>query len=96
MLPSGGGERACEGGKKDPTVGRACDLPWVVETTYSRFFRRPTVGRFLGPWEGGCRRGEKSRVCRVGTSLGEELKRRDFSFRESTEILVDRGRRIEG
>jgi len=36
-----------EGVKKRSTVGRLCDLPWVVETTYSRFFRRPTVGRFL-------------------------------------------------
>ena len=34
--------------KKDPTVGRRTDLPWVGETTYSRFFRRPTVGRFWG------------------------------------------------
>ena len=33
--------------KKEPTVGRRCDLPWVVSTTYSRFFRRPTVDRFL-------------------------------------------------
>ena len=33
--------------KKGPTVGRSTDLPWVGETTYSRFFRRPTVGRFL-------------------------------------------------
>ena len=40
-------EEACEWGKKEPTVGRTCDLPWVGETTYSRFFRRPTVGRFL-------------------------------------------------
>ena len=29
-------------------VGRRCDLPWGVITTYSRFFRRPTVGLFLG------------------------------------------------
>ena len=33
--------------QKRPTVGRLCDLPWVASTTYSRFFRRPTVGRFL-------------------------------------------------
>ena len=38
---------ALRGAKKKPTVGRRCDLPWVGETTYSRFFRRPTVGRFL-------------------------------------------------
>ncbi|ERJ71582.1 hypothetical protein HMPREF1556_01228 [Porphyromonas sp. oral taxon 278 str. W7784] len=25
--------------KKRPTVGRSNDLPWVGETTYSRFFR---------------------------------------------------------
>ena len=24
--------------KKGSTVGRRCDLPWVGETTYSRFF----------------------------------------------------------
>ena len=34
--------------KKGSTVGRLCDLPWVALTTYSRFFRRPTVGLFLG------------------------------------------------
>ena len=38
---------ALRGGKKRPTVGRPCDLPWVGETTDSRFFRRPSVGRFL-------------------------------------------------
>mgnify|MGYP000915064074 CR=1 FL=1 len=84
------------GGKKDSTVGRPCDLPWVVSTTYSRFFRRSTVGRFLAPGEGGCRRGEKSRVCRVGTSLGEGLRRRDFSLRSSAQILAVRRRRTEG
>ena len=36
-----------EEGKKEPTVGRKCDLPWVGETTYSRFFRRSTVDRFF-------------------------------------------------
>ena len=41
------GRRARGGGKKDPTVGRRCDLLWVVIKTYCRFFRRPTVGRFL-------------------------------------------------
>ena len=40
-------------GQKNPTVGRRCDLPWVVETTYSRFFWRPTVGPILGSSEGG-------------------------------------------
>ena len=38
----------CRGGKKGCTVGRSTDLPWVVSTTYRRFFRRPTVGRFWG------------------------------------------------
>ena len=37
--------------KKGSTVGRLYDLPWVGETTYSRFFRRPTVGPFLPPRE---------------------------------------------
>ena len=46
-------KNGCQGkGKKNPTVGRSTDLPWVGETTYSRFFRRPTVGRFLGSLEG--------------------------------------------
>ena len=83
-------------GKNRSTVGRRSDLPWVGETTYSRFFRRPTVGRFLGPGKGGCRRGEKSRVCRVGTSLGEGLRRRAFSLRSLAQILVERRRLIEG
>ena len=29
-------------------VGRFGNLLWVALTTYSRFFGRPTVGRFLG------------------------------------------------
>jgi len=33
--------------QKGPTVGRLDDPLWVGRTTYSRFFRRPTVGRFL-------------------------------------------------
>ena len=33
-------------GLDKPTVGRRCDLLWVVMTTYSRFFRRPTVHPF--------------------------------------------------
>ena len=33
--------------QKGSTVGRLCDLPWVASETYCRFFRRPTVGRFL-------------------------------------------------
>ena len=40
--------------KKRPTVGRRCDLPWVASETYSRFFRRPTVGRFWGAREVAC------------------------------------------
>ena len=46
-----------QGVKKRSTVGRLCDLPWVGETTYSRFFRRPTVGRFLTPSEVPCQTG---------------------------------------
>ena len=41
----------------DPTVGRKDDLLWVVDATYRRFLRRPTVGLFLplpvGPSEWG-------------------------------------------
>ena len=48
-----------EGGKKDSTVGRPCDLPCIGETTYSRFFRRPTVGRFLGVSKDGSKASEK-------------------------------------
>ena len=44
----GAWEEALWRGKKGSTVGRLCDLPWVALTTYSRFFRRPTVGLFLG------------------------------------------------
>ena len=29
-------------------MGRFGNLLWVALTTYSRFFGRPTVGRFLG------------------------------------------------
>ena len=46
--PWGLGEEALRRGKKGSTVGRLCDLPWVALTTYSRLFRRPTVGLFLG------------------------------------------------
>ena len=53
-------------GKKRSTVGRLCDLPWIVETTYSRFFRRPTVGRFLTPSEVPCQAGWR------GPLLGDE------------------------
>ena len=31
----------------DPTVGRKDDLLWVVDATYRRFLRRPTVGLFF-------------------------------------------------
>ena len=34
-----------EGMKKGSTVGRRDDPLWVGRPTYSRFFRRPTVGR---------------------------------------------------
>lgn len=33
----------------DPTVGRKDDLLWVVDATYRRFLRRPTVGLFFAP-----------------------------------------------
>ena len=46
-----------QGVEKRSTVGRLCDLPWVGETTYSRFFRRPTVDRFLTPSEVPCQAG---------------------------------------
>ncbi|ERJ72821.1 hypothetical protein HMPREF1556_00440 [Porphyromonas sp. oral taxon 278 str. W7784] len=38
---NGWGRDCYRKGKKKPTVGRLTDLPWVGETTYSRFFRRP-------------------------------------------------------
>ena len=47
MVEWGGGLADIGEVKKKPTVGRRTDLPWVGETTYSSFFRRPTVGRFL-------------------------------------------------
>ena len=40
------------GAEKGSTVGRRSDLLWVVSTTYSRFFWRPTVGRFWGVQKG--------------------------------------------
>ena len=46
-------EEALRRGKKGSTVGRRCDLQWIALTTYSRFFRRPTVGVFLGVLKGG-------------------------------------------
>ena len=52
-FPLGAWGGASQEGKKGSTVGRRCDLPWVVITTYSRFFRRPTVGLFLGVLKGG-------------------------------------------
>ena len=42
------GEGPLRKAKKGSTVGRRCDLQWVALTTYSSFFRRPTVGLFLG------------------------------------------------
>ena len=53
--------------KKEPTVGRRCDLPWVASETYCRFFRRPTVGRFWGAREVACGAG-----CAGGLSLALE------------------------
>ena len=47
----GAWEEALWRGKKGSTVGRLCDLLWVALTTYRRFFRRPTVGLFLGVLE---------------------------------------------
>ena len=61
--------------KKRPTVGRRCDLPWVGETTYSRFFRRPTVGRFWSAREVACGAGcvgELSLALESGCDLGDE------------------------
>ena len=40
-----------EGGKKRPTVGRRKNLLWVVNATYGRSVRRPTVGFFRVLWE---------------------------------------------
>ena len=54
-------------GKKGSTVGRRCDLPWVVITTYSRFFRRPTVGLFLGLLKGALEEARK----RGGSTQGK-------------------------
>ena len=45
--------------KKGCTVGRRSDLPWVVLTTYSRFFGRSTVGRFWGVRKGWVSLGRK-------------------------------------
>ena len=53
LLQEGEKEGARGRAKKGSTVGRLCDLPWVAETTYSRFSRRPTVGLFLGVLKGG-------------------------------------------
>ena len=62
--------------QKGSTVGRLCDLPWVVLATYSRFFRRPTVGSKMPPSkcldltprevarEAGCERVETSGLLR--------------------------------
>ena len=63
--------------KKGCTVGRRCDLLWVVETTYSRFFGRPTVDRFLGVrkgWvslgrTGGCRKTREMEPDERGKSI---------------------------
>ena len=44
-------EGAPEGGKKRPTVGRRKNLLWVVDATYRRSVRRPTVGFFRVLWE---------------------------------------------
>ena len=43
----GEAEHLLRGPQKKPTVGRRDDPQWVAVTTYSRFFRRPTVGSFL-------------------------------------------------
>ena len=64
--------------KKGSTVGRRTDLPWVGETTYSRFFRRPTVGRFWGAPSplfmragGGLRNSVRERVWEAGHYMRE-------------------------
>ena len=56
--------------KKGCTVGRLSDLPWVVDATYSRFFRRPTVGRFWGAWKSLVERAGGRVVFRLGGSGG--------------------------
>ena len=55
---------------KRPTVGRRCDLPWVDETTYSRFYLRSTVGPFLGVSETACYAGWRV-VLRLGVRLSD-------------------------
>ena len=55
-------EAVSEGGKKDPTVGRRDDLPWVAETTYSRFFSPPPRARMTSALERGRPRCHKMRI----------------------------------
>ena len=75
--------------KKEPTVGRRCDLPWVASETYSRFFRRPTVGRFWGAREVACGAG-----CAGGLSLALEYGR-DLGDETEETTAPPRALRIE-
>jgi len=47
---------------KKPTVGRDDDLPWVAETTYSRFFSPPPRARMTSALERGRTRCHKMRI----------------------------------
>ena len=53
-IDSSGGEKGPYGrSSKKPTVGFTCDLPWVVETTYSGFFLTPSeVALQQALWQG--------------------------------------------
>ena len=62
--------------KMGPTVGRPCDPQWVVITTYCRFFRRPTVGRFLLPLRMPSKETETAPLPTMGIPLAEGRRRR--------------------
>ena len=53
-----------------PMVGRSYDLLWVVDATYRRSSRRPTVGFFLPPLKGAGNKGFGSELDRL--AQGEE------------------------
>ena len=44
-----GEKRSTVGRRKKPTVGRRCDLPWVGQATYRRFFSAPSVSPLRNP-----------------------------------------------
>ena len=57
---AGSGGAGMEGLEKSilrPTVGRRKNLLWVVDATYRRSSRRPTVGFFLPPLRGAGNKG---------------------------------------